>query len=407
MLASATYAAALIHIEAAFGVSFAVAIVPLSLYFFGLAIGSPIAETIMEVYGRRHLNLGASLLFLVFTVAAGCAPNFAALAVFRFLSGVMGSAPVVIVTGTMVDLWPELCHCPIVLLNSAFMCLATILGFMAGGYVVTYYGNWRWTMWTVLFAGTPIYIFALLTRETCAKAIVKNRARRLNLTTNEDPATQGLHAVKALLTVKISSSLKMLFTEVTVALGSLHNAYIFSFQYCLFTLLPKAFMDSFLFTVRETSQLFIGVLVAVPVGTLFVAFHERVHVDDLLETNEEVHPPSPKKRLTHALVGSFCVPFGTLWLGWVFQQHAHWFNAISSLFFVGAGVFMVNVRQAGHREFQDKTDLEQFALRLYLAGEYGVRGPRAAAASDLVRYALAGILPFAMRPCKNGFLFPS
>lgn len=43
---------------------------------------------------------------------------------------------------------------------------------------------------------------------------------------------------------------------------------------------------------------------------------------------------------------------------------------------------------------------------MYLAGVYGVRGPRAAAASDLARNVLAGILPFFMQPSKNGLLAP-
>lgn len=334
------------YVEASFGVSFPIAIIPMSLYFLGLAIGSPISEAIIEVYGRRHLNLVASLLFLVFTVAAGWAPNIATLAVFRFLAGVMGSAPMVTGTDMIVDLCSELYHGHMLAGYGAVMFTAIALGFMAGGLVVTIYRDWRWTMWSVLFAGAPIYIFALPTQETHAKAIVRNRARRLQLTIREDPATQGFGGHKALLMARVSGSLKMLFTEKIVALSSLHIAYNFSLQYCLATLLPTAFMNAFEFNVWETSHLFLGVPVGIATALCFITFLERVHLDEVVERGEDLHPPSPKKRLSNAMVGSFCVPFGILWLGWVFQQHTHWFNATSSLFFIGAGVYMINVRQA-------------------------------------------------------------
>jgi MFS family permease len=85
-----------------FNVSREVAILPVSVFTLGLAIGPLIFAPMSEVFGRRILYILTFLLLVVFTAGASRAQNIETLIICRLLAGIFGSAPVAISAGMFV-----------------------------------------------------------------------------------------------------------------------------------------------------------------------------------------------------------------------------------------------------------------------------------------------------------------
>ncbi|CAL1711134.1 unnamed protein product [Somion occarium] len=76
-----------------------------SCYVLAYAVGPLVLSPLSEVYGRSRVLQIANLFFFAFNFACGFAQNTSQLAVFRFLSGLGGSAPLSVGGGTLSDIF--------------------------------------------------------------------------------------------------------------------------------------------------------------------------------------------------------------------------------------------------------------------------------------------------------------
>ena len=60
-----------------------------------------------EQYGRRYITIVTFVVFTIWTLACGLAPNWPAFLVFRLLSGAFASAPIAVVTGIFADIYGD------------------------------------------------------------------------------------------------------------------------------------------------------------------------------------------------------------------------------------------------------------------------------------------------------------
>ena len=77
-----------------------------SVYLLGYAFGPLVLAPLSELYGRAIVYNVTNFGFLIWTIACGLATNLTALIVFRFLSGLAGSAGLTIGAGTIADMIP-------------------------------------------------------------------------------------------------------------------------------------------------------------------------------------------------------------------------------------------------------------------------------------------------------------
>jgi len=77
----------------------------MSLYLLGIAFAPIHTPHLAERWGRSVLYLASMVLFSLFILGAGCARNFAALAVCRFFAGFCGGPCLVLIEGTFADIW--------------------------------------------------------------------------------------------------------------------------------------------------------------------------------------------------------------------------------------------------------------------------------------------------------------
>lgn len=77
-----------------------------SIYLLGYVFGPLILAPLSELYGRSIVYNVCNLGFLIWSIACALANNISALIIFRFLTGLFGSAPMTIGAGTIADMVP-------------------------------------------------------------------------------------------------------------------------------------------------------------------------------------------------------------------------------------------------------------------------------------------------------------
>jgi MFS family permease len=82
-------------------------VLPISVYLIGYVLGPVTWGPLSEHFGRRYISMATFIVFCLFTMACGFAPNWPALLVFRFLCGATGSAPISIVAGILADIYQD------------------------------------------------------------------------------------------------------------------------------------------------------------------------------------------------------------------------------------------------------------------------------------------------------------
>ena len=107
-MASAIDAAILVEASKEFGVAEVVESLATGIYLIGFGCGALVASPLSEIVGRYPVYLGALVAFGCWLLGAALAPNIGAQLAFRFLAGLMGSAPLTVAGGSIADIWDTL-----------------------------------------------------------------------------------------------------------------------------------------------------------------------------------------------------------------------------------------------------------------------------------------------------------
>ncbi|OXV06889.1 hypothetical protein Egran_05344 [Elaphomyces granulatus] len=355
---SSVYSPAVFEVEARFNVSTTMALLPLTLYVFGLGFGPVIGAPLSETYGRRFVYLVTPPLSMLFTVGSALSKNFGTLLACRFLAGMMGSPPLAVGAGTNIDMWPVQHRARAVSLYLFAPFLGPSLGPAIGGYLAQYKG-WQWTQWIMVIIGGAIWAYSLGSEETYGKVILKKEAKKLGLPPESDDGPKGLAAIKLLLTVTITRPIHMLFTEPIVALYSIYTAFNFAVLFIFFEAFPIVFMGVYGFSLGECGLSFMGItvgcLLSVAVSNIVDRLTHFKKLQQKIAAGGEASLP-PEQRLHNAMIGSLLLPIGLFWFAWT-ARHDN-------------------------------------SSALYLVEVYGpLNGASAIAANGLLRYALGGSFP--------------
>jgi MFS family permease len=295
-------------IQQAFSVSREAAVLPLTLYTLGLAIGPLFIAPLSETLGRRPIYIGTLTTFLAFIAGSGAANNFVTLLVCRFLAGFAGSAGLAMGAGTVADVWAlEKSGGSAALFFILGPFLGPTLGPLAGAYIVyDYGGRWRWTQWVILIVGAPIWIGMILMKETSKAQILKG-VRKAGPWSMAHVTARIKHHVWGGLVRPV----RMLFTEAIVFFLSLYTAYAYAMVFSFFDSYPYILTVDYGFNSRQVGLSFISVIIGYLLATfLFGVFEKTLYAKARSAANGL---PAPEHRLYSALVGSFFLPIGLFW----------------------------------------------------------------------------------------------
>ena len=158
----------------------------LGLFLIGFAFGSLFSGPFSETFGRNAVYLTTMLIFLVFIMASGLAPNLDGHLIFRFLAGFFASTPLGCAGGTVADLWNpvERTYAFPIYAIPAFS--GPMIGQMIGSYIPVKLG-WRWLEWIMLIMGGMVPVLVLLFQpETYGDLILYWKASILRKETGDE-----------------------------------------------------------------------------------------------------------------------------------------------------------------------------------------------------------------------------
>ncbi|KAH6672223.1 benomyl/methotrexate resistance protein [Halenospora varia] len=346
----------------------------------GFACGPLVIAPLSELYGRLPAYHACNLLWIIFTVACAVTTNMPSFIVFRFLAGSVGSCPLTIGGGTVVDVIPQQSRGAAMSIFAIGPLLGPVLGPVAGGFLAEAEG-WRWVFWvltiTMGILGGAGVIFM---RETYPTVLLEKKA---NLLRKKHPNTNfvsKLHtslSSRTLLKRAIVRPFVMLFLSPAVIILSTYTALVFAYLFLLFTTFPIVFEEQYGWSMSISGLAFLGIGVGLVAALIVFSFLS----DWLMKKQAGDGPMKPEHRLPVMKWTVTLVPIGLFWYGWAAKAEAFWLVPIMGTALIGAGAFCTFM-----------------PTQTYLVDCYGQYAASALAANTVVRSIFGCILPLAGPP---------
>ncbi|KAE8548379.1 hypothetical protein EYB25_008757 [Talaromyces marneffei] len=390
-LASSVIAPAVPQILAEFeSANLQVAAFVVSVYILGFAAGPLVIAPLSELYGRVPVYHVCNLGFTIFSAACALSPSIRALIIFRFFSGLFGSCPATIGSGSITDLIPQERRASVVAAYSVGALFAPIVGPMAGGFVA-YELDWRWDCWLLAISGAIISIVMLFVlKETYHTVILERKVKRLRKQTGNQLLRSKLDtglSSGAYFWRNIIRPVKMLTRSPIVIITSLFIAITYGYMYLLFTSFTEVFQRYYGFTTSNVGVCFLGLGLGSFIGVaIFSATSDKMikrKAADDDDTDADMMMATPKQaiikpeyRLPPLPFAVLCLPVGLLIYGWTAEWGLHWIIPIIGTVLIGIGQLLLYM-----------------VLQMYLIDSFTIYAASAVAAITAVRSIAGGLLP--------------
>ncbi|KAI1402403.1 MFS general substrate transporter [Hypoxylon fuscum] len=342
-LVSSAYSGGIAEIMAAFQISQEVAILGVSLFVVGFAIGPLLWAPLSELFGRQVLFLGTYGALVVFNAGCVGAQNPWTLIILRFFAGAFGSSPLTNAGGVIADMFPASERGQAMAIFAAAPFLGPVLGPLIGGFLGVGAG-WRWVMgFLAIFSGALFILGGLLVPETYDPVLLRKRAAQLSKMTGKHYTSiidhqQGVIPLGEAFKVALSRPWILLFKEPIVFLMSLYAAIIYGTLYMLFAAFPIVFQRGRGWSSGIGGLAFLGILVGMLCAVAYT-FIDNSRYLKIQEKHAGFAPP--EARLPPTLVGSVFLPIGLFWFAWTNDPDMHWMISISAGVPFGFGMVLV------------------------------------------------------------------
>ncbi|KAF3765376.1 MFS general substrate transporter [Cryphonectria parasitica EP155] len=360
-------------------------ILPATMYLIGFVLGPLVFAPLSEQYGRRPVLVWTLCLYIIFTMACALAPNWAALLVFRVLSGIFASPPMSVTGGSIADVDEDKVARG---RANVIWSTATLVGPLAGPVIsgYTYQYSWTWGFWAAMMLSGICLVAVLLQPETLATKILRDRAAKLNKEKGSDryiaPADQ--ERLSLLVTLKITTTrpIHLMFTEMLVSLTCLYMAFVYSVFYMLLEIFPDIFEGIYGFTAGESGLAFVimfaGSVVTVAVSLLYDRYAQGI-------VRKHPHKQAEYLRLPIACIGGPLFVVALLWLGWTSKPSIPWIVPLLSMVPYGVAYQMIFM-----------------AMINYISDAYGIFASSALAACAAARSVAGAVIPLAVDSMVDG-----
>ncbi|KAH7267330.1 major facilitator superfamily domain-containing protein [Fusarium redolens] len=341
--ASTTYSGGLGSILMHFHVSTEVAILGISMFVLGFAIGPLLWAPISELHGRQIPFFISFMALTAFNAGAAGAPTMAALIVLRFFAGSFGSSPLTNAGGVIADMFDARERGLATALFAMAPFLGPTIGPIAGGFLGENEG-WRWVEgMTAVFTGVVWIVNSLVIPETYAPYLLRRRAAVLSKRTgkvyiSKIDVGRPHTTIATQLKTAILRPWVLLFKEPIVLLTSLYMAIIYGTLYLCFAAFPIVFQKGRGWSPGIGGLAFTGIAV----GMLFAVTGTILDQKRYTRAAEAAggHAP-PEARLPPSLVGSILIPVGLFWFAWTNGKDVHWIVSIIGSAFFACGLVSV------------------------------------------------------------------
>lgn len=406
-----------------------------SVYVLGYATGPMLFAPLSELYGRAIVYHGCNVGFVgewarsrvavvmafcclkpltpvlaAFIIACAKAPSLSALIVFRFLSGVFGSAPITNGGGTIADMIVQEKRGAAMASFAIGPFLGPIIGPVVGG-VVSDALSWRWVFWIIAIISAVISLaFLAFGRETYAPVILEQRAARLRKETGNprlrsklDPGLSPADYFKR----GILRPFKLLTLSPVCIICNIYVGLAYAYLYLMFTSLTPLFMRIYHFDTVHAGLVFLGLGVGSLLGVAYFSVSSDAYIKKKAATDAAASPPTPgaeeaqsgtaaaatpsapasqlgkpgikpEYRLPPLKIGAFLLPAGLFIYGWTADFRVHWIAPIIGTAVIGVGNLVIFM-----------------SLQMYLVDSFTIYAASALAANAVVRSVAGAVLPLA------------
>ncbi|KAM0334438.1 hypothetical protein ACHAQA_001465 [Verticillium albo-atrum] len=370
--ASSAYSGGVRDIITAFGVSQTVAILGVSLFVLGFAIGPLLWAPLSEIFGRQRLFIVTFFALTVFNAGAAGSQNIETLIILRFFGGAFGSSPLTNAGGVIADMFSASERGMASALFAAAPFLGPTIGPIAGGFL-GHASGWRWVEGMMaIFTGVILIISLFICPETYAPYLLRQRAAELSRQTGKTYLSKyDLRKVKQSTT--LMRPWVLLFCEPIVTLTSIYMAIIYGTLYMLFAAFPIVYQVHRGWTPGVGGLAFIGVAVGMIFAVSYCLYDNKRYAAAVKAAGGAAQPEA---RLPPAIIGSILLPVGLFWFAWTNGPEVHWIVSIVASGFFGAGLVLVFL-----------------SLLNYLIDSYVVFAASALAANSVLRSLFGAAFP--------------
>ncbi|GAA5830956.1 hypothetical protein JCM5353_004453 [Sporobolomyces roseus] len=328
-----------------FGISQTVSILALSLYILGYGIGPMLWSPLQEIphIGRVPVFVGCLFFFVVVQIPIVFAPNFATVAIFRFITGFLGAPPLSGGGAALCDLYDSL-HIPYALGVWAMAAVCgPILSPTIGSFASENLG-WKWPVYELMMASGFSFVFSFLfLPETYAPTILRNRAVRLRkltgnekLKTREELDLQDEPSLFSTIYTTIGRAFA-LCADPIVLFCNIYLGFVYALFYLWFEAFPIVFTDKHGFSPGVSGLPFLAFYVTGAISFLVYCLYQKYHYIPKLQKTDFNVPP--EERLELALMGAPFVPVALLLFGWLGNSaDIHWIGPT-----IGAAIYFPGI----------------------------------------------------------------
>ena len=328
-----------------FGVSDVVESLSTGLYLVALGIGALFSAPFSETVGRNPVYITTLLLFMVFVMASGLAPNIGAQLTFRFLAGLSGCAPFTTFGASVSDIWLPGDRTFVFPICTCLSFIGPFISPLVGAYIgQSSLISWRWTEWTTLIiAAIIVSAIVLFLPETYGPILLKWKANHLRKILRDERFEAEIEIRQISLPKRLAYSVyrpfDMFCHEIMVVLFTLYLVVVYIVLFTFLTGYTFIYGDVYGFSQGSTGLCFAGLDIGFLVALAIVPWIHQKYSRDLATIIEKGgNKLPPEERLWYAILGAPCLPVSLFWMGWTsFPSISYWSSLVASVLF-GFGV---------------------------------------------------------------------
>ncbi|KAH6682250.1 major facilitator superfamily domain-containing protein [Plectosphaerella plurivora] len=348
-----------------------------SIFFLGYFLGAVLIAPLAELHGRSPYYRSCAVFFAAFNIACALSQSIDTIIIFRLITGIVASCPLILGPGTVADMFPAGRRSVPMAAYVVSSMLGTLCGTVSGGSITTCHG-WEWCFWTIaILAAVISFVMLFATRESNPRLVLQNKVARLRRETGNvelhSPLDSDLNR-DALILRSFSRPWRILGSPAMIGL-SLHATLIYScFHFYLAWFAPILPVGRKL-PLKELG-IAIGIIIGLGVAELIgvalcVVIINRVSARLTARRGGEAQP---EYRLPIMILGTLFVITGLFWWGWSVQNTSH-----RAMILIGAEIL------------EGGTFLTYLAFSLYVVDAFPSYAASAMAAAMIPR-ALFGFL---------------